>query len=554
MGHFVRDCYSKTSVPSYQSPFQPKLLKPPHHKPELRPTKDFEAKYNKIKAKLAFLSLNASASKASMVKNNGLVAESYEWDVSSDDNEVVEVKVLMALANDENAAVGKDSARNGEWVKIAKERNNLVLKHKNLVHELNTCKEQLLVLKQAKHDFLTMQHVNTKILKENKNLRVELKELIAITESWLNSSNKVNQCISEDINVSIPGVERRWLSVAEGSILPNHDSKRILSAETQTNTTDSPAVNHSSETDESLVCNDSHSPLEKLGGAEPVSGPKTVKSILRSNFTSKNKVLKGVTLKEPQSTPTKSKVSASKANSNPARKLKEIKIEDDPPLAAIMKEFNDLKIQFSKRLKVVFGDDPTCTTKGYGSIKCNGIVFTKVAFANGLKYNLVSISKLCDAKYIVQFDEKKGTIFNSNKEVVMIAPRLPPDEYLHPYEPSQKHHVTTNNAPFIDPYENPEPDTNQLSDQIDQNDNPLQNDEILNDDQTAHSTQDNDNIIETSLPMSLVRTLIHLQKLKKLQGHAKELGAASAHECLFVDFLLETEPKKFLKLYSTLDG
>ncbi|GJU73561.1 retrovirus-related pol polyprotein from transposon TNT 1-94 [Tanacetum coccineum] len=49
--------------------------------------------------------------------------------------------------------------------------------------------------------------------------------------------------------------------------------------------------------------------------------------------------------------------------------------------------------------KVVFGDDSTCTSEGYGSIKCNGIVFTK-------------------------FDEKRGIIFNSNKEVVMIAPRV----------------------------------------------------------------------------------------------------------------------------------
>ncbi|GJZ08983.1 hypothetical protein Tco_0543266 [Tanacetum coccineum] len=74
--------------------------------------------------------------------------------------------------------------------------------------------------------------------------------------------------------------------------------------------------------------------------------------------------------------------------------------------------------------KVVFGDDSACITEGYGSIKCNGIVFTKVAFVNGLKYNLISISQLCDAKYIVQSDEKRGTIFNSNKEVVMIAQRV----------------------------------------------------------------------------------------------------------------------------------
>ncbi|GKA60192.1 hypothetical protein Tco_0759599 [Tanacetum coccineum] len=57
-----------------------------------------------------------------MVKNKGLVAEEYEWDeedVSSDDNEMTEVKVLMALADDENVVVGKKSARNGEWVKIS---------------------------------------------------------------------------------------------------------------------------------------------------------------------------------------------------------------------------------------------------------------------------------------------------------------------------------------------------------------------------------------------------------------------------------------------------
>ncbi|GJY72781.1 hypothetical protein Tco_0477212 [Tanacetum coccineum] len=271
----------------------------PQHKPELRPTKDFESKYNKVKAKLALLSSSASASKASMVKNKGLIAEAYEWDeeqVSSNDNEMVEVKVLMALA-EENDAVSKESARNGEWVKISmrkvhtlleiednddrkvcldylcidlnyveEQRINLLSKHKNLVHELNTCKEQLLVLKQAKLDFLTMQHVNTEILKENKNLRSELKELKEITKTWLNNSNKVNQCISEqipsqkkkilgvdqltedpsssgqkdlvfvkssadDTKVTIPGVERPWLSEAEGFILPNHDTGRILLAE-----------------------------------------------------------------------------------------------------------------------------------------------------------------------------------------------------------------------------------------------------------------------------------------------------------------------------------
>ncbi|GKF11208.1 retrovirus-related pol polyprotein from transposon TNT 1-94, partial [Tanacetum coccineum] len=180
-GYFARDCWSKTSVSTYQSPFQPKPFSSPQLKPELRPPKDFEAKYNKVKPKLALLN---------------------EEEVSSDDNEMVEVKVLMALA-EENDAVSKDGAKNGEWVKISmrkvhtlleiednddrevcldylcidlnyveEQRSNLLSKHRNLVHELNTCKEQILVLKQAKLDFLTMQHVNTEILKDNKNLRI----------------------------------------------------------------------------------------------------------------------------------------------------------------------------------------------------------------------------------------------------------------------------------------------------------------------------------------------------------------------------------------------
>ncbi|GJV19710.1 retrovirus-related pol polyprotein from transposon TNT 1-94 [Tanacetum coccineum] len=288
-GHFARDCWSKTLVSTYQSPFQPKPLSSSQHKPKLRPTKDFEAKYNKVMAKLALLN---------------------EEEVSSDDNEMVEVKVLMALA-EKNDAVSKEGARNGEWVKISmrkvhallemednndrkacldylcidlnyveEQRSNHLSKHINFVHELNACKEQLLVLKQAKLDFLTMQHVNTKILKENKNLRTELKELKGITETWLNSSNIVNHYISkknpsqkkrtlgvdqltkdpsssglkdlvfvkslaDDTKVTIPGVERPWLSKAKA--------------------------------DESSVCSTPLPPLKKLDGAEPISRPKTIK-------------------------------------------------------------------------------------------------------------------------------------------------------------------------------------------------------------------------------------------------------------------------------------
>ncbi|GKB51625.1 retrovirus-related pol polyprotein from transposon TNT 1-94 [Tanacetum coccineum] len=404
------------------------------HKPELRPTKDFEAKYNKVKAKLALLSSSASTSKAVTIKNKGLITEAYEWDeeeVLSDDNEMVEVKVLMALV-EENDAVSKEGTRNGEWVKIS-----------------------------------------------------------------------MRKC---DIRKPI------WYL----------DS----------------------------------------GCSRHITG---VKSYLH-------------------------------------------KYEEQPGP------------------KVVFGDDSTCVTEGYGSIKHNGIVFIKVAFSNGLKYNLISISQLCDAKYIVQFDEKRGTIFNSNKEIVMIALRVrdvyvldltssaqescffakasenfnwlwhkriahinfkiinklaiqnlviglrsivyskdkpcsscekgkhhrasfktkqtssikkclhllymylfgpvtprsinhenytlvnvdeysryPPNEYLHPYEPSQSYQTNNNDVSFIEPYECSEPvvlETEVSSDQngqTDQNDQSVQNDEILNDDHSEHSNHTNDEQIIDNL-------------------------------------------------------
>ncbi|GJW60561.1 hypothetical protein Tco_0109896 [Tanacetum coccineum] len=50
---------------------------------------------------------------------------------------------------------------------------------------------------------------------------------------------------------------------------------------------------------------------------------------------------------------------------------------------------------------IVFGDNSSCITEEYSSINCDGIVFSKVAFANRLKNNLISISQLCDAKYII---------------------------------------------------------------------------------------------------------------------------------------------------------
>ncbi|GKC92243.1 putative reverse transcriptase domain-containing protein [Tanacetum coccineum] len=305
-GYFARDCWSKTSVPSYQSPFQLKLLHSSEQKPKPRHTKDFEAKYNKVKDKQALLSSSASAPSSSSGKNKGVIAKTYDWDeeeVSSDDNEVTKVNALMALADEERVSVGKESARNGEWIKISmkkvhtllemednddrksfldylcidlnyveEKRNNLVSKYINLLQELNTCKEQAFGIDQLIEDTSSSGPKDPVFVKSS----------------------------ADNSEVSITGGNKPKLSKAEDSTLSNHDTSKVPTNESQRNTTDhSVVVSDFSATDydsadESLVCSTPLPPLEKLTGAEPVSGPKTIKSILKSKSTFKAETLKGI--------------------------------------------------------------------------------------------------------------------------------------------------------------------------------------------------------------------------------------------------------------------
>ncbi|GJT10079.1 hypothetical protein Tco_0857121 [Tanacetum coccineum] len=80
--------------------------------------------------------------------------------------------------------------------------------------------------------------------------------------------------------------------------------------------------------------------------------------------------------------------------------------------------------------------------------------------------------------------------------------RYSPDEYLHPYEPSQRYQTNSSAVSFTEPYESlklvvlgtefssdQNGQTNQ-NDLNDQNDQSAQTDEILNDDQSEHSNRD----------------------------------------------------------------
>ncbi|GJZ52345.1 retrovirus-related pol polyprotein from transposon TNT 1-94 [Tanacetum coccineum] len=222
--HFARDCFSKTSEPFYKSPvnnyssaskgfqpkFTPKLIQSSsnsNNQADPKFQKDYKAEYKKMKAKLAVLKASPSSSqnpKTFQPKNKGLVVETFDWDEEEVfvKEEVTQVKVLMALADDE-LTIGKSHARNGEWVDIT----------------MRKCKDELLILKQAKFDAVTIPIQNTKLIKLNHALQEQLKKEKKIIEKWLTSSKKVSQCISEQI----PHQKKKVLG---GELLTESSSKK----------------------------------------------------------------------------------------------------------------------------------------------------------------------------------------------------------------------------------------------------------------------------------------------------------------------------------------
>nr|GEX75591.1 retrovirus-related Pol polyprotein from transposon TNT 1-94 [Tanacetum cinerariifolium] len=270
---------------------------------------------------------------------------------ASDDNEMVEVKVLMALA-EENDAISKVGTRNGKWVKISMRKRILGV------------------------DQLTEDPSSS-----------EQKDIVFVKSS------------ADDTKVSIPSVERHWLSEAKGFILRNHDIVRILLVESQRNTTyplvtvtDSSTTDYDS-VDESSVCSTPLPPLKKMdiiGSYDhDTNGHNRIISIERE-----------INPRNPQHAFKRCEACGSSTHT-----ITDYYDIEWKPIwyldSGCSRHMTGVKSYLHKYVeqpgpKVVFGDDSTCTTEGYDSIKCNGIVFTK----------------------------KRGTIFNSNKEVVMIAPRI----------------------------------------------------------------------------------------------------------------------------------
>ncbi|GJT73582.1 hypothetical protein Tco_1032868 [Tanacetum coccineum] len=261
-----------------------------------------------------------------------------EEEMLFDDNEATKVKALMALTDEERVSVSKKSAYNGEWVKISIQKVHTLLEMKDdddrnsfldYFEQIPTQKKKILGIDQLTKDTSSSGP----------------KDLVFVKSSTNNSE------------VSITDYNKSKLSRAKDFTLSNHDTGKVPSNESKRNTIDHSVVVSDSlvtdydSADESLVCSTPLPPLKKLTGAEHVSGPKTIKSILKSKSTFKAETLKGIIINEPSSASAgcNKSSSASKTHSAPTGKLKNVKMDNDPPLVIVMKELNELKLQISKK-------------------------------------------------------------------------------------------------------------------------------------------------------------------------------------------------------------
>nr|GEU48269.1 retrovirus-related Pol polyprotein from transposon TNT 1-94 [Tanacetum cinerariifolium] len=531
-GHFVRDCWSKTSISTYQSPIQPKHLSSPQHKPELRPTKDFEAKYNKVKAKLSLLSSSALVSKASMVKNKGLIAEAYEWDekVSSDDNEMVEMKVLMALA-EENDAVGKEDARNDEW--FDEKRGTIFNSNKEVVmiaprvrvvyflDMTYSAQESCFFAKASKNlnwlEHKRLTHLNFKIINKlaKQNLVIGLPSLVYSRDKPCSSCKKGKHHKASFKTKQTSSIKKclHFLHMdVFGPVTPrsiNHEKYTLVIVDEYSRT------ENGTEFKNSILVNfyDEKGISQNFSSLYIPEQNGVAKRKNRTLIEAARTMLSGSVFSKQYWTEVVATACYTQNRSTIVKRH----------LKTPYEIFHNriLNINFLH----VFG----CPVYIHNHKDHLGKFDEKADDGYLLGYLLISKAfrvfntrrQQTEETYHITFDESLDPIKFSKPLVDNIniaeTERYPPNEYLHSYEPSQRYQTNNDDVSFIEPYEYPKPfvsKTEVLSDQngqIDQNDQSVQNDEILNDDHSKHSNHTNDEqIIDNLLNTKDIQIYEHL--------------------------------------------
>ncbi|KAI3752793.1 hypothetical protein L2E82_24830 [Cichorium intybus] len=79
----------------------------------------------------------------------------------------------------------------------------------------------------------------------------------------------------------------------------------------------------------------------------------------------------------------------------------------------------DFKPTESKQ-DVTFGNNMTARIKGYGNITNGHFTIKKVAYVDGLKHNLISVSQLCDNNHEVLFTKQRSIIMDAKTKAILV--------------------------------------------------------------------------------------------------------------------------------------
>ncbi|GKA83599.1 retrovirus-related pol polyprotein from transposon TNT 1-94 [Tanacetum coccineum] len=313
------------------------------------------------------------------------------------------------------------------------QRKNLVNKFNLLKQEISLHKSELSKLKNTVSINCSLQNEVIRVNLENESLKDEISDLKKVIKKWTCSKVTLDQLLSEQVPSDIV----KALGGKTPEITPDSESK--------------------CDTQEPLP------PLPKLIGTAPTGTSGSLISLTDLTFNMADLLLRHVPKKTkpsvkvsptyvikkktetklptvPELCPDKCKVCGIIAHEpshcpkkHPNSRRQGLPTGNQNPLKSGLTKGTNLCENVYAGLpqeacmesgpKVVFRGDSSGDTEGYGSVNCNGITFTMVAYVNGLKHNLISISQLCDANYKVLFIKTQGTIYNQNDEVVLIAPR-----------------------------------------------------------------------------------------------------------------------------------
>ncbi|GJX19621.1 retrovirus-related pol polyprotein from transposon TNT 1-94 [Tanacetum coccineum] len=436
-------------------------------------------KYKGLKAEIVVLTKKIDA----MNKGNsekGLIAESIDWDkesVSSDDEGVTTFKTLMAIA-DEEMSVGKADARSGQWVEITmKKITKLSLEKESLKDDISDLKKVIekWTFSRVTFDQLLTEQVPRNIVRAigRKYSRKEntSSKKVVFTKSDVSSSKTSPEIPSDSkshgkFQIPLPSLPKLIGAEPSGTLKCltilkiNQTTNKVVPVnvkqKTETKSSPDPStekllltlmeeVKHlkeqikaHSETSPPTSQSRSSRTLAKLHTQPSQGSSRRVPLIPKPYILCKHcgfndhhfdecEYYPGCDLcgsiahettdcvkKIPQRKPRKPrdylKRSVWYLDSGCSRHM-----------AGVKQYLHRYSIESGP--KVVFRDNSSGDTEGYGLVNYNGITFTKVTCVNGLKHNLINISQLCDANFKVLFTKTQETIFNQNNEVVLISLR-----------------------------------------------------------------------------------------------------------------------------------